>query len=125
MKTPIKYIGHRKSYRDGACGSSLVFKQGETLMVDDEFASKMLRHPSVYVPGDDGVEAGETRSVVVNNHVHDENQDQEMRDAIQLMDKNSLAEYAKTHFNVSLDKRSGIESLRSQVVGLFDQYGTE
>ena len=55
---PIKYIGHRPVYRDGACGSELTFEQGQTLLVADEFALKMLRHPSVYERGDVAAAAG-------------------------------------------------------------------
>lgn len=124
---PIKYIGHRPVYRDGACGSELTFEQGQTLPVPDECALKMLRHPSVYERGD-AVDAG---SVVAKEPVADKKDDQgdedaqAARDTIATMTKDALVNYAKVHFSADLDKRRSVADLRTQVTGLFDQFGTD
>jgi len=121
---PIKYIGHRPLYRDGACGSGLVFEQGQTVLVDDEFAVKMLRHPSVYERGQ-ADESEAPAKVTKNTVTEDEDPDQTARDAIANLNKDALATYAKTHFGVDIDKRKNVGDLRQQVTMLFDQYGIE
>ena len=47
----VKYIGKRSSYVDGAFGTRVTFKQGESKMIPADKALLMLRHPDVYVPG--------------------------------------------------------------------------
>ena len=124
--TPIKYIGHRDFYRDGACGSELVFQHGQTLMVEDEFAAKMLRHPSVYERGDAVDEIVEKPAGAKKTaSTGDEDPAQTMRDSIGQMNKQALETFAKTHFSVDIDKRKSVGDLRSQVTGLFDQFGVE
>lgn len=125
--TPITYIGHRPVYTDGACGSGLTFKQGETLLVDDEYARKMLKHSSVYVLGE---AAGDHQQPVdakkkTKTPGEDDDADQTARDAIAQMNKSALEQYAKTHFSVDLDKRKSIAELRTTVTNLFDQFGVE
>jgi hypothetical protein len=125
---PITYIGHRATYRDGACGSGAVFEQGQTLHIQAEFAHRMLKHPGVYVRAD--VEQSKTAKVVVpidtsekdkQNEVF--NREQDMRDAFNRMDKEALATFAQTHWRVELDKRMSVERMRAAVVQNFDQYG--
>lgn len=121
---PIKYIGHRAVYTDGACGSGLTFVQGQTLAVEDEFAIRMLKHPSVYERGEAVAHAVESPKKA-KSHLDDDDPDQTARDAISAMTKDALSTYAKTHFNVDLDKRKNVGDLRVQVTGLFDQFGVE
>ena len=125
---PIKYIGHRAFYRDGACGSELSFEQGQTLLVEDQFALKMLRHPSVYERGDAIDSANEVPAIAQAKKdapEQDDDPNQTMRDTIAQMNKEALASYAKSNFNVDLDKRVKVDDLRQQVTTLFDQFGTE
>lgn len=125
---PIKYVGHRPVYRDGACGSELTFEQGQTLLVDDECARKMLRHPSVYERGDAAagdVVVTEPLSGKKEGKETTEEDAQATRDTIATMTKDALEQYAKTHFRVDLDKRRSVADLRTQVTALFDQFGTE
>ena len=128
---PIKYIGHRETYRDGACGSELVFKHGQTLLVDDEAAKKMLRHPDVYCPGDaeqapevNGEDEQTQGKPAVKPDGEDE-QTQDMRDSIANMDKVALENFAKTRFSVDLDRRKSVSTLRAEVVGMIDRFGVE
>lgn len=122
----VKYIGHRKSYRDGACGSGLVFEQGQTQSVEDEIARKMLKHKDVYVPGDlTEAEAVGKPAKAPKSHTTDEDPDQTARDAIANMTKDALVTYAKNTFSVDLDKRTSVGDMRTRVTGLFDQFGTD
>lgn len=126
---PIKYIGHRPVYRDGACGSELTFEQGQTLPVPDECALKMLRHPSVYERGDvaaagDVVEK-EPDTGKKDSQDKGEEDAQATRDTIATMTKDALVNYAKVHFSADLDKRRSVADLRTQVTGLYDRFGIE
>jgi len=127
---PIKYIGHRPVYRDGACGSELTFEQGQTLPVPDECALKMLRHPSVYERGDvvdaSDVEVKESDAGGKKDGQDKVDEDaQAARDTIATMTKDALVQYAKVHFSADLDKRRSVADLRTQVTGLYDQFGID
>lgn len=123
---PIKYIGQRATYREGAYGSGIVFVKDETINVeDDELARKLLKHPDVYVRGDSEKAVETTTSKAKDAGKEDADPLQDARDAIATMTKEGLETFAKTHFNVDLDKRKSIDSLRTQTVGLIDQYGLE
>lgn len=119
LMTPIKYIGHRATYRDGAFGTGIEFSQGGTEMVPDDKARLMLRHPSVYVLGD-GVATHDASSPV-----EDVDSLQDSRDAVMAMDKDALKNYAKTHYRINLDGRMSVGDMRTKVVGLIDQYGID
>lgn len=123
--TPIKYIGPRETYREGAYGSGIVFTQGETINIeDDALANKLLRHPDVYARGD-AKKAAETNASKAKDVESEADPLQDARDAIATMNKDALEIYAKTHFGVDLDKRKSVENLRTQTAGLLDQYGLE
>lgn len=116
--TPIKYIGKRPHHIDGAYGTHIAWKQGETKPVPDDIAIKMLRHSDVYVAGNG--EKTPDQPIVKKD---DSDEDQDMRDSIANMDKDALENFAKTHFSVELDKRQGVDKLRQRVTCLIDQFG--
>ena len=119
----VKYIGKRETYIDGAYNSGTQFVRGVSQPIPAALAAKLMRHPDVYVPGD----AIPLPSVAPDAPKPDntENENQDMRDAIAVMDKDALITYAKTHFNHTLGKNNSVETLRGKVTGLFDQYGTK
>lgn len=120
-RVPVKYIGHRPEYRDGAYGTGIVFKQGESKMVPADKAKAMLRHADVYAPG----KAKGAGTPDVKPELPSEDTDaQYLRDTIQQMGKKDLAAFAKTHFaGFVLDQSKAVEALRTEVTGLVDQYG--
>lgn len=125
--TPITYIGHRPTYREGCYGSGLVFSQGQTINVDDDaLAKKLLKHKDVYALGE-AEAAEEVEKVTTTAQETDKDADpaQDMRDSIMTMNKEALEAFAKTHFSVDIDKRQKLSDLRTKVVGLFDQFGVE
>lgn len=125
--TPITYIGHRPTYREGCYGSGLVFSQGQTINVDDDaLAKKLLKHKDVYALGE-AEAAEEVEKVTTTAQETDKDADpaQDMRDSIMTMNKEALETFAKTHFSVDIDKRQKLSDLRTKVVGLFDQFGVE
>jgi len=124
---PVKYVGHRPTYTDGTYGTRIVFTQGETLLVPAAKAKQMLRHPDVYVPGD-LTEPAATAPIDASSQSKksdEDDQEQGVRDAVAAMDKAALEQFAKTHFNVEIDKRKAVATLRAEVTGLIDQYGVQ
>ena len=120
MTVSVKYVGFREQYTDGAFGSGAVFRKGESKLIPADIAVRMLRHPSVYVPGDVEAEAAPVKEAKDDD---EENNAQDLRDQIQAMEKDGLKGFAKVHFNVDLDSRKAVSSLREQVIGLVDQFG--
>lgn len=119
--TPIKYIGKRPTYIDGMYGTKTAFVQGETAMVDADIAARMLKHTDTY-------ELGKAKGAApaVELPVKTEKEDeatQDLRDQINIMDKDSLETFAKNHFRIDLDKRKSVSSLREAVTQLVDRFG--
>lgn len=115
----VKYIGKRPEYTDGTYGTRIHFQQGESRMVPADKARLMFKHPDVYVPG-----KANNKIPVIQPVPTEEENTQDMRDAIASMDVESLAAYAKTSFQIKIDKRKNLQDLRNQVTGLVDQYGS-
>lgn len=123
--TPVKYIGHRDTYRDGAYGTGIVWARGETKPVPSAKAAMMLRHKDVYALGQAEVSAPlpAVKDKTGQSAEQVEEELQAQRDAVALMDKNSLKAYAQTNFRIDLDGRRSVADLRAQVTQLIDQYG--
>lgn len=117
---PVKYIGPRPTYLEGTYGTRIFWTKGETQMVPADKAKLLLRHPDVYVPGAKGKH---TVADVEQDKAPEKQDDQEIRDSLVTMDKAGLEQFARVNFQVELDRRRSVDSLRSQVIGLIDQYG--
>lgn len=125
---PVKYIGHRATYKDGACGSNLTFAQGETRLVPIKAARMMLRdHPSVYQPGDvaaDPVNLAPPPKTQAKAEETEESRLQEHRDAINAMQaKAAVADFIERDLGHKPDRRKSLGDLKSQAIMLIDQYG--
>ena len=116
----VKYIGKRLEYTDGTYGTRIHFVQGESRLVPLDKARLMLKHPDVYAPGEADA------PIAVMPEAKDKKPDEEtqdMRDSIAIMDKAALETYAKTNFRINIDKRKNVEALRAEVTGLVDRFG--
>jgi hypothetical protein len=131
---PVKYVGRRETYREGAYGSKLLFTLNETKMVPLELAKKLLAHPDVYVLGDmqagEGVakqvaEAVDNQQKLEKEKADTEQDDLEQaRQSISTMNRAAMANYAKVNFNVELDpKKLDVAAMRSEVTTLLDRFG--
>lgn len=133
--TPIKYIGKRPEHTDGAYGTRIQWKQGETKPVPDDVAVKMLRHTDVYTLGDGfeqaihitsaDAEAAERERTKKLEESKKEDDIQNLRDSVASMDKDALSSFAQTHFQAKLDSRASVEKMRERVTTMIDQYGIE
>jgi hypothetical protein len=121
---PVKYIGHRSSYVEGTYGSKILFQKGETVLVPDDLAVKLLTHTDVYERGED-VTAKPAVIPSPNPNQEPEEDLQAARDLVANLDSvEALAEYAATNFaGRKVDKRLSIPKLRREVTRLIDLYG--
>lgn len=115
---PVKYIGPREHYVDGTYSTYINFTKGETRMVPADVARKMYSHPDVYVPGDIVADVAD-----VKPEPSKEDTLQDMRDSIASMNKDAVANFVKSNFNQEVDKRQSVAAIRSQAIGLVDQFG--
>lgn len=122
----ITYIGHRPVYKDGACGSGVTFEKGQTLAIPEQFALRMLKHPSVYMRakvGESAMAVDVPDTSAKDKATQEFNQQQDMRDAISQMDKDALKVFAMTHWGMKLNGQKSAENLRAEVIQNFDQFG--
>lgn len=117
--TPIKYVGKRPTYIDGMYGTRTAFVRGETAMVDADIAVKMLRHADQYVLGDDEGAA----PAVEPKPAKAEEDTQDIRDQINIMDKDSLKAMAWERYQQKFHGNPSVETLRAKVTQLVDQFG--
>ncbi|TJZ62546.1 RyR domain-containing protein [Chitiniphilus eburneus] len=135
---PVVYIGHRAQHIDGTYGSHMQFPRGIAVPCPPELAAKLLRHADVFqsAPSQPQQEDQPSTAELVAASIappfaisqpqqedQQEQQDQDVRDTIGFMDKGALSNFAKTYFKVDLDQRKGVDKLRREVTGLFDQFG--
>jgi uncharacterized protein YjlB len=121
----IRYIGHRSFYVEGAYGSKIEFIKGETVLVPDDLAAKLLKHADVYELGAD-TEAAQPAIIPSPNPNQEPEEDiQSARDLVANMDTvDALVEFAATNFSGrKLDKRLSIPKLRREVTRFIDLYG--
>ena len=120
MVIAIRYIGKRETYTDGTYGSRVTFKKGESLLVPDDIAVKMLKHPDVYVRGD-LLSADVGVVIPPNPQLNEDTQD--LRDSIMRLDSQTIIDKVFAEYQVKLDKRQGAPKLREKYIALIDQYG--
>ena len=124
-KIPVKYIGKRPEYTDGAYGTDIHWNKGETKMVEETVANKLLRHIDQYVRGD--VMPDEPETVMPNDGEPEEDEDavQDAKDAVNAMNrKQALIDFAEVNFQgVKLSNTDNIATLKQKVTGFIDQYG--
>lgn len=119
---PIKYIGHRETYKDGAYNTGIVFTKGGTQLVPAGPAALMLRHPDVYAPGEVRVAAPAQTDAKPSAQESEEERLQDVRDSIARMTKAACKEFAKTHFRLDIEDAK-VDEMRAAVVQLVDQFG--
>ena len=117
----VTYVGTRPSYRDGCYGSGIEFEKGQTLLVPDDIARRLLKHPDVYQPGkDDKAQVAISKPELIKESEADT---QDIRDSLMTMDSDALAAFVMTNYRIKLDKRMSIENQRNLAIQNVDLYG--
>ena len=121
----ITYIG-RRPYRNDVTYGTGEWAAGQTKLVQDATALKMLRHTDSYAHGDDkqGEQQEAVETVVEKDKKEtEEDQVQDLLVSIQTMDVEAIAEFVQRHFNQKIDRRKSAENLRIDAVNLLHQFG--
>ncbi|WP_322979125.1 RyR domain-containing protein [Pseudomonas sp. C11] len=141
-KLAVVYIGRKPAYTDHLYGTGLSFTQGQERAMPVDIARKFLRHPDMFKEGDatavteaqaepdkvDDQDDDTARQLAEAKKLEDEQRDKEnrildLKQQINVMTKESLAEYAMTNYKQNLDKRKSVAELRQAVTGMIDQFG--
>lgn len=134
----VTYTGREDPFLERNYGSSLTFAIGQTRVVPDELAAKLLRHADVFAPGDAATvkvtkparnETDDTEEALKQAEAAKKERDsldnlrQDMVDQVNIMDKDALKEFAQNKYGQPLPKTLSVENMRAKVVGLIDQFG--
>jgi hypothetical protein len=123
--TPVTYIGKRDSYTDGTYGTKITWNKGQTILVVNDKAVLLLKHPDQYAEGNVDTVGLEVAPVIEKRADSlDEEGLQNARDAIAVMNLTGLRDFAKTNFGGrTIPVGVNTETARAQVIGLIDQFG--
>lgn len=126
----VTYIHARENYTDYQYGTGLTFVKGQTRSLPGELAQKFLRHADLFALGDSAdVGSDDTGDKLANSGKgKDEQRDevsrlQDLRDQVMLMKKADLQEYAQNNYRIPISDKVSVAEMRTQVIGLIDQYG--
>lgn len=141
-KIVVVYIGRKETYTDHLYGTGLSFTKGQERAMPADIARKFLRHPDMFEEGSakavaeaqaepdkvDDQDDDTARQLAEAKKREDEQRDKEnrildLKQQINIMTKDSLAEYAMTNYKQNLDKRKPVAELRQAVTGMIDQFG--
>lgn len=133
--TTVTYIG-KKPFKDNVYGSGLTFENGQSRDVPELLAKNFLRHKDVFKPGGkvDAPKKKEdvkpdTEDVLKKAEQARKEQEQkenayyDLRDQINEMNKEALELFARSKYDLELDRRLKVEKMREQVIKHIDQYG--
>ena len=124
-KMPVRYIGKRETYRDGMYGTGIVWEKGQTQMVPENKARKLLRHTDQYEEGSVEDAGNPVVDEPQNNDETEEHEEATRNSIRQMTTKAPLVEFAKNNFKVDLadiGKRK-VADLQAECIGLIDQFG--
>ena len=135
----VEYVGRKTAYTDHLYGSGLSFDQGQVRSMPGELARKFLKHGDMFKEAgastepaqaaptapaqDDTAEQLAKAQAQKDEQQQEQNALQDLHDSINAMAKSSLVDYAKVNYRIDLDKTKKVGELRTQVIGLINQYG--
>jgi hypothetical protein len=116
----VKYIGKRSAYSDSLfeTGSWI---QGQSKLVPEKTAKRMLQHPDVYTHSEDAVE------IVSEKHTTEDDRMDEARNMIASMNrKKQIVDYMTSHClgsNLNLSETASVSDYKTAALTLIEQYG--
>lgn len=147
----VTYTGREDPFVERNYGSALTFEAGQTRALPPELAEKLLRHADVFERAEvlqeqeppatalaektegeidavlDQKDDTEAQLALAEKEKAEKeaalNERQNVVDQVNLMDKDALKEYAQNRYGQPLPKTMAVETMRSKVVGMIDQFG--
>ncbi len=124
----VKYIG-KASYRDNLYRTYLTWEPGQVRGLPDDVADKILRHIDMFERAQHAPKKDDTSKLLADAKAAEAERDQaqiaiqSMYMEVQVMDKESLDNFAQRNYRQTIDKRHSVEDLRQQVVQMIDRFG--
>jgi hypothetical protein len=119
----INYIGNKPEHKDSMYGTNAIFKKGETKLVPDDVAKKMLRHIDVYALGEesklsklDNVEAKAIEE-------YDFDKVMAEKDLVNVMPRESLEAYAEAHYQLTYPPKTKTSEIKKDIFSKLDTLG--
>ncbi len=137
----VEYIGRRQQWSDRVYNTGLTFTSGQKRALPENIARNFLRHPDLFkeatpdpvdassaaaaVPTTDNTQQQLDDAAARNKAAEDvERRILDVKDQVnQMKDPEALVAFAKEKYGQGLNRNWKVETLRSKVLGLIDQFG--
>lgn len=134
----IKYIGKREPWSDRLYRTGLVFNCNQVRTIHWDMARKFLRHKDLFESAANTVKAAkspkadtvdDTQALLDKQATEDKIKiDEQMEvqsfyDQVNVMDKDALKEFAKTHYQQNTNNTKTVENIRLDVTAMIDRFG--
>lgn len=138
----VEYIGRRPQYTDRVYNTGLTFTSGQKRALPENVARNLLRHPDLFKEAEpdpvEHVPAGEVAGVVTDNTQQQlddaerqrkaaddlQRQIQDVKDQVNRMeDAEALVAFAREKYGQGLNKNWKVDTLRTKVHAMIDQFG--
>lgn len=136
---PVKYIGRRETWTDRIYGTGLTYESGQVRTLPKAVAAKLLYHVDLFeqveaasaeAPAQDEP-ADDTKHMLDEGAKQTEAKEEQAREfeiidqVRQMSDKNTLADFAMTKYQIKLNKTKSVANLQNEVIELVNRYGVE
>lgn len=145
-KIAVRFIGRKAPWKDNLYGTNLTFTAGQVRDVPAHYAKQFLKHGDCFEMvesvsasvnekterSDEQVELVDDTGAVLEQAEQEKAKQEEeqsliedVRQRVMLCEsKDELIEMARTKWNQRLNKQKSVETLRTEVVGFIDRFGT-
>ena len=119
----ITYIGSRPEHKDSMYGTNSIFKKGETKLVPDDVAKKMLRHTDVYKLGEESKLSKLATAEAPVTDEYDFDKIMVEKDLVNVMNLNQLEAYAEAHYQLVYPPKTKASVIKSDIISKLDTLG--
>lgn len=129
VRVPVRMIANRDMIRDNIYSTG-EWDRDEVKLVPESVSRKLFQHTDVYAPAS-AEEAKASAAKMVGEDLKDtgkkqaEEAEQQLRDEIANMPRDTVIEYAATHYGQTIKGNLSAENARAALVALVDQYGVQ
>jgi hypothetical protein len=120
----ITYIGSRPEHKDSMYGTNAIFKKGETKLIPDDTAKKMLRHSDVYALGEES-KLSKLDKVEHQEKTEEYDFDKIMaeKDLVNVMNLSQLEAYAEAHYQLVYPAKTKASTIKNDIISKLDTLG--